>query len=324
MSESLPKSIDDVEKSKETDVTSILSYDKVSPKQWLQIVDYDVSRLLLDAVHSIDPSMNSTFERLRKAMARILISTEMPKRVVAGQYGLVLGEDSTARIPTLFLSVVVKSISVASGNEVPIVRFYAGLRSKDSYINEDDEEIQDYDSLNEAWEDGMEKFIRKQETIIDGGKRALICTDTISSGGSLKNLIKILERNNIDFDIVTFGSDKTMSSLGGHDVFDGNLFGNDFNDDLRRNYAVSGVWKRPGDVHARSVRAYPPDKDVRNEHFAKRNATPIEMGVGIDHAMTEVRQIVKTLGVNMARAYLDVDVRDELLKENALKKQLLG
>jgi len=65
-----------------------------------------------------------TSESYERGISNILRSTELPRNIEKGEYALILGEDSSARLHTLFLKEVVGSLCVANNVPKPATQFF--------------------------------------------------------------------------------------------------------------------------------------------------------------------------------------------------------
>jgi len=120
---------------------------------------------------------------------KIIIEKIRP-RIENGEYGLIIGDDASGRIPTLILGNFIQKISEERGMEKPNIIFIPGkLRSRIFGRDNDRKEFEEY----------VGKFGATKE------KRVLLVTDTILSGGSLEILVKLLKRSGYICDIATIG-----------------------------------------------------------------------------------------------------------------------
>ncbi|MBI4158249.1 MAG: phosphoribosyltransferase [Candidatus Yanofskybacteria bacterium] len=132
-------------------------------------------------------------------------------RIESGEYGLIIGDDASGRIPTLILGNFIKNISEKKGLDKPNIIFIPGKlnyffhrrrsRELDKYISE-------YGATKE--------------------RRILVVTDTIQSGGSLETLVKLLKKSGHSCDIATIGVEfpddyekKRFENLGTTEIISG-------------------------------------------------------------------------------------------------------
>src|SRR3989338_2608702 len=116
-------------------------------------------------------------------------------RIERGEYGLIIGDDASGRIPTLILGNFIKKVSEQKGQERPNIIFIPGKLSDFAY-----------DSMGE-FKIHLEKWGFRE------GKRILIVTDTILSGESLEILVKLIKRLGHDCDIATIGLERPISGM---------------------------------------------------------------------------------------------------------------
>lgn len=108
-------------------------------------------------------------------------------RIESGEYGLIIGDDASGRVPALILGNFIKKISEIRGATKPNVIFIPGKLSDFSY-----------DSVDEL-KAHLEKWGLRE------GKRVLIATDTVKSGESLEVLVKLIKISGYECDIATIG-----------------------------------------------------------------------------------------------------------------------
>lgn len=125
---------------------------------------------------------------LRSSCERLLEG--LHERIEQGSYDLIVGDDASGRIPTLILRNVIKAIYHEKGLPIPYTAFVAGSRFiHEPHIPEKTDQITQHIKKIAEWHDGND--------------RALIVTDTIGGGLSLKPLYDALRENNIEYDIAT-------------------------------------------------------------------------------------------------------------------------
>ncbi len=138
----------------------------------------------------------SEIEELKEPLLRILelISEDVEK----GAYSLIIGDDTSGRIPTLALGRVIKNIYELENHTQPEIRFLAGSRTLDGERkDEKKEKIEEYlSSVKRGIEQKKEKSFSK----------VLVVTDTIATGHSLDPLVEVLNAMKIDYDVVTVGA----------------------------------------------------------------------------------------------------------------------
>lgn len=126
---------------------------------------------------------------------------EKPLRVLVGQlknnfengtYALLIGDDTSGRIPTLIMKNVSDVVTQKRGLPIlPTVFVQAGRYLNDEQVQKQIEDLR----------------IRYGSTM--QGKKALLITDYIRSGGTLKRLAEIFSENNLRFDVATLDTDQS-------------------------------------------------------------------------------------------------------------------
>jgi len=270
------------------------------------------------------------FRAMRRGISNILLNSDMASKIEKGEYALILGEDSSARIHTLFLKEVLDYMSDAHNIPRPATNFYAGLRAgghiyEDWFLSRDSmqERAEREQKERMMWKENIAGYIEEiKKTYLSGanqGKRILICTETISRGGSLRNITEILEEHGCSFDVISFASDNTILKkpaikkiAQNHEIFlGGEDYGTEFEDTTQTNYWLSGVFKKQGDIHARSAKSEPDvlldEINVDEDHKYKyKNARKLsQRDIENMDAMRVVRGMAKYVGANVAQAYLD-------------------
>ena len=182
---------------------------------------------------------------LRVSCERILEG--LHDRIDQGSYDLIVGDDASGRIPTLILRNVIKEIYHDKGFQIPYTAFVAGSR----FIHEP--------RIPEKTEQ-LTQRIKKVGEWHDGSNRALIVTDTIGGGLSLKPLYDALRENNIEYDIATLSlahmpemtdemRERVEQSMGGK-----LYFGHTGVPRIYGRHDLAGVEKTPEEVFARPHR----------------------------------------------------------------------
>ncbi|MBI1975040.1 MAG: hypothetical protein HYS57_01615 [Parcubacteria group bacterium] len=130
---------------------------------------------------------------LREPIQRIL--SQIGDLIERGEYGLIIGEDASGRIPALIFDRVIRRIYRDKGYLPPETRFVAGgtPSAQDVYAIK----AREVTNMLEATKTVL------QERLV--GQRVLVVTDTISFGTSLGLLASVLRENGFVFDIATIG-----------------------------------------------------------------------------------------------------------------------
>lgn len=110
---------------------------------------------------------------------------QMRANLESGDYDLLLGDDTSGRLPTLVFRNVVKDIYGKRGSTEPKTAFVQGGR-------------------NVKGEELLRQLVALQGRYQQGdGKKILLVTEYISSGGSLKRITDHLKNNGLGFDVAT-------------------------------------------------------------------------------------------------------------------------
>jgi len=107
-----------------------------------------------------------------------------------GQYQVIIGDDASGRIPALIVGEVAGKICHDAGREQPMIRFFAGSRFYGTLI----------DKTSSKWLNKKET-IKETLSLIDWHSKALLVTETISTGASLELLIEQLRELGIQHEI---------------------------------------------------------------------------------------------------------------------------
>ena len=206
--------------------------------------------------------------------------------IEAGNYAVVIGDDASGRIPTLAVERFLRARYGALGYPPPKTRFVAGSGSGSESISGADAERKSA-ALNE--------FVGGLN--VPEGKRALIVTDVVLTGGSLSPLVAALEAHGIAFDIATIGFDEKLGelALGWFEASGGRIIsgGPDLYPNIFKRHDLAGVVKEKTELHARRYRD---SEEIMGWHkwFARRRA---------QRTINEVRDDVADLADALEAAY---------------------
>jgi adenine/guanine phosphoribosyltransferase-like PRPP-binding protein len=128
-------------------------------------------------------------DRVKRATFGII--KQIKERIIAEEYGMVLGIDASGRVPALLIAEVIKTVHHID------VRFVAGNRltnASTSITQQIEYDLKEYLS-SEAFS-GVHKM----------GKKILIVDDTIVTGGSINKICDTLTLLDIKYDIVALNS----------------------------------------------------------------------------------------------------------------------
>lgn len=206
-----------------------------------------------------------------------------------GEYGTIIGEDASARIPTLILNNVINDIYKENKFEPIQLMFIAGSSSGllDAFgkTSEKQKKIEEY----------LLKYLKNKN------KKVLISTEYIYHGDGLKPLVNALRENNISYDISTvsiLGDNNTSPYEINHSTLDnlnkkiGNIyFGKVINFDTKEipgkiyHKRFNGVKKHPLDILAKSIKK----SNIFNDE--KIEETNIEIQEEVNQAREEVKKL---------------------------------
>lgn len=137
------------------------------------------NNILLKEVAELEEPVKKIIEQIRE-------------RIEKGEYGLIIGEDASGRIPTKILGGFISEISKIRGLPTPDIIFIPGKFNAENDVTEK-----------------FEKHISKYN--IKGKERTLIITEAIQTGGSLKVLCDLLKNLHFEVDIATVGMESNSS-----------------------------------------------------------------------------------------------------------------
>lgn len=142
----------------------------------------------------IFPEYQTLVASLEKPMLKIC--KELKSDFEKGNYGIIVGDDTSGRFPTLAMKGFSDYISIQNDTEkLPAVFLQSGIKVKDEDV------LQQFNERVLPYKDGLD------------GKKALIVTDYIQSGRGINRLIGLFNSLNLSFDIaVLMISDKLDQS----------------------------------------------------------------------------------------------------------------
>ncbi len=148
-------------------------------------------------------------EQLRTPVERVM--KKLYPKIAAGEYGLILGDDASGRIPSLLLNDIIRGIYQEFGHEYPRLSFVAGSKELEGEAK---------DKKKEKISRFLEELQKKQK---NGERKILIVTDVIATGVSLDPLIEAIKEKGIDFDVVSMGdvSSYDIDSRWGKPIYSG-------------------------------------------------------------------------------------------------------
>src|SRR3989344_4526225 len=124
------------------------------------------------------------------------IIQKIKKRINGSEYGLIIGDDASGRIPALILGGFIKKVAKDKGQKPPETVFIPGKIDLPVIAN-----FFEINLLEES-----EEYFKKHGATTD--RRILIVTDTVQSGNSLKTLVRFIKRFGYVCDVATIGLEK--------------------------------------------------------------------------------------------------------------------
>ena len=156
------------------------------------------------------------------------IIEKIKDRIDDGEYGLVIGDDVSGRIPALIIGNFIRKVAEQKGQEKPNIIFIPG-KLEQRKLKDILSRIIGKPTQKEELEGHIIKFGANKD------KRILIVTDTIQSGFSFKTLIDLLKRSGYNCDVATIGIEDPLigkkqrfDNLNGANIISGVYRGGDF------------------------------------------------------------------------------------------------
>jgi adenine/guanine phosphoribosyltransferase-like PRPP-binding protein len=195
-----------------------------------------------------------------------IILEKLKSRIENGEYGLVVGDDASGRIPALVMSRFLNKVNKEKGLDNVATKFFAGggSFSKHLKVQKKGKEIPDTT---------VEIAVSLMKSDLPKVNKVLVVTDSMVTGRSLKPILGALRASGVSYDIVSVGLDPALADhaienfdaskdddvekfaeflgkqLGGEVIF--GLVGTP---NVYFGHSLSGVMKRPGDLYATPLR----------------------------------------------------------------------
>lgn len=194
-----------------------------------------------------------------------ILLKEMLGNIEKGEYDLIIGIDSSGRIPTLIVSKFIRHIYSNKGLPPQDTRFVAGNISKENA----EEKIKEWNPQ----------------------KKVLIIEDTISTGDSIRFLCQALRELKISFDIATVGNlgvysdtseltERLKDTLGVKHIY----FGTAKSPNIYTRRYLSGVQKEHGDTFSRRYKKIKRENDNMPLHVQETiNQARADADIVADH-----------------------------------------
>lgn len=164
-------------------------------------------------------------------------SLEKPMTVIVDQlkpnlesaaYSLIIGDDTSGRLPALVLHQVADVVYERHGlPKMPTVFIQAGRNIEDEEVRRQVEGLK-------------AKYASKTE-----GKKALLVTDYVRSGGTMQRLTELFSQNGINFDVATLDMDEPEETYRQRGVFSPNTTVFSGNPDANTNHDRPEIWSKP-------------------------------------------------------------------------------
>ncbi len=220
-----------------------------------------------------------------------IIIEKIKSRIENDEYGLIIGDDASGRIPTLILGNFIQKVSEQRGLVRPNIIFIPGKLMGP---------ILGFggDSMRKKLENHISKFGATEE------KRVLIVTDAILSGGSLETLVKLLKKSGYICDIATIGIEEEPidieappkdleyletheSKLSGAEIISGEYESGDRiypnTPKIYRQRTLSGVIKKAGQTRSKTIKSEESDEEEKRWIQSQINQARKDAGVVTDH-----------------------------------------
>ncbi len=149
------------------------------------------------AIRDMTPSLRTAMEYQREEIPTILpgmvhLLQQLSSRIRADQYSVIIGDDTSGRIPALMAARAINAYRTSVGLPKLPVRFVEGT--------------------SEPRSKGQQKSFRKFDALfasLDPTKRALVVTESISGGRSVASILERCAERGIRGDIATLGGTTT-------------------------------------------------------------------------------------------------------------------
>lgn len=200
----------------------------------------DVGEVVFEEVAELELPIKIIIEKIRT-------------RIENGEYGLIIGDDASGRIPTLILGNFIKTISEQKSLNKPNIIFIPGKLMRP---------ILNFESGMRSKRKKLEEHINKFGAAKD--KRVLMVTDTVLTGGSLKILVTLLHELGFTCDIATIGVETEEKDLVNRDLnlqhseiisgeYQNKNRGFPHTPGIYREKALSGVTKKAGKTWSTAI-----------------------------------------------------------------------
>lgn len=193
------------------------------------------------AESALSKDQRYVIESLEKPIENIL--TQLSPKIERGEYGLIVGDDASGRVPALILRSVIDAAYEKHGYKKAVTRFVAGTR----FIDPDQE--------GDKFGKEVDFFIRLKDKM-GASRRALVVTDTIHTGESIVFIVDALKAAGIQADVAAIAKIRSGVPLPESLRDDSDLeiaAGSATTPAIHTAYPLAGVGKFPEDLHARRL-----------------------------------------------------------------------
>lgn len=222
---------------------------------------------------------------------------QLGPKLEQGQYGLIIGDDASGRIPTLMIDRVMREIYRDHGLNKPETVFIAGSGSTSDTLTgrQKQRKSKDIESLLRGYD---------QENVTIPRRWALLVTDTVRTGTSLTPLATVLHEQGIPFDVASVGVATTHEEVTdieqklGAKIYYAEMG----TPNIYMKTSLSGVIKSPAELHSRRY----VDSIPGTRRFPKkleRSKTPGPMAPLAQGKINQARIEALHLSENILRRY---------------------
>jgi hypoxanthine phosphoribosyltransferase len=209
-------------------------------------------------------------EPMKKILERLRPDIE------AGAYQLVIGDDASGRIPTLIVSKVIKEIYRTKGYPELDIRFIAGGGSGygQTSLSEITLSLKEH-VLSPKILSERRELIREIKDDSEGKlKRALIVTDIIETGKSLRPLVTALNSEGMAVDIAAVNAAPENRKYYSKNILGSRVINGCGSPNIYSKPYISGVEKNVGDLFAESYKKVQehgiPPEDIQKDIYDAR------------------------------------------------------
>lgn len=226
----------------------------------------DIGEIIFEEVAELELPIKIIIEKIRS-------------RIENGEYGLIIGDDASGRIPTLILGNFIRKISEQRGLSKPNIIFIPGkLKGRNLGRGDDRKKLKEH----------IDAFSATIE------KKILIVTDTVLTGNSLGTLVTLLNELGFICDIATIGVETDKRDLLDRDfnlqhseIISGEYENGDrINPNtpkIYRNKTLNGITKKAGQIKSTTLKSTESEKGERDMIQDQINQAREDAGVVTDH-----------------------------------------